>query len=70
MDRRDGLGFVGRSISVAHAHATEPQNRDDQTLVAELSLLHLLPPHIVYMLSSRIPQMSIDHVTLGLTHHS
>ena len=35
MDRRDGLGFVGGPVGVAHAHAAEPQCRDDQALVAE-----------------------------------
>ena len=31
---------------------------------------HVLPPHVAHMLSTRISQMSIDHVILGLTRLS
>ena len=44
VDGRDGLGFVGRPVGIAHTHAAESHRGDDQTLLAESSRLHVLPP--------------------------
>ncbi len=44
MDGRDGLGFVGGPVGIAHTHAAESHRGDGQTLLAESSRLHVLPP--------------------------
>src|SRR5262249_61758589 len=67
VDGRDGLGLVCGPVGIAPAHAAKSHRGDQQTLVAESSLLHVLTPHVAYMLSTRISQMSIDPVILALT---
>jgi hypothetical protein len=37
VDRRDGFGVVGRAVSVAHAHAAQPDGGDLQSLGSQLS---------------------------------
>ena len=70
VDRRDGLGFVGGPVGIAHAHAAESHRGDDQTLLAESFLLHVLPPGEAYSLYVIISPVSIDHVFLGLARAS
>ena len=51
MDGRDGLGFVGGPVGIAHTHAAESHRGDGQTLLAESSRLHVLPPREACSLS-------------------
>ena len=44
VDSRDGLGFVGGPVGIAHAHASESHRGDGQPLPAEPFLLHVLSP--------------------------
>ena len=51
VDGRDGLGFVGGPVGIAHTHAAESHRGDGQTLLAESSRLHVLPPREACSLS-------------------
>lgn len=43
MNRGDRLGLITRSIELRHAHASEADGRDLETLGSQLSALHVLP---------------------------
>src|SRR5208283_5430171 len=58
VDGRDGLGFVGRPVGIAHTHAAESHRGDGQTLLAESSRLHVLAPREACSLSVVISQSS------------
>ena len=53
-------------VGIAHTHAAESHRGDGQTLLAESSRLHVLPPREACSLSVVISWMSVDHVIRGL----
>src|SRR5208282_1001436 len=61
VDGRDGLGFVRGPVGIAHTHAAESHRGDGQTLLAESSRLHAVPPREAcslrpYFLAERRPR--------------
>ena len=45
MDRPDRFSLVRCPVELGHAHAAEPDRRDDEAVRAELALLHALRLH-------------------------